>query len=108
MKRLSLLLLLLAGCSTAPFADLMDYFSPGRIAADKSGPRGGVCGPQQPGPPTIGPGQIPAPSLPLNSRTPVVAPPTPVLGAPVSVDVPPPVMTTPQSTMPYLSTSGTQ
>jgi hypothetical protein len=48
MKRIVILLLLLtAGCSTAPIADLLDAVRPGRLGP---GPyRGGVC--HQHGPP---------------------------------------------------------
>jgi hypothetical protein len=87
MKRLSLLLLLLTGCSTAPVADLLDYFRPGRIAPDNAA-RGGVCGPQQPGPPVIAsPGAIPAPVFPASP--PAVAPGVaqPVPGGPLSAPV---------------------
>jgi hypothetical protein len=95
MKRLSLLFLLLTGCSTAPFADLMDYFSPGRIAVDKTGPRGGVCGPQQPGPPAITTTPVPPPSFPVSTGSPGSGITAPVLGSPVSTTNPPVVTTTP-------------
>jgi hypothetical protein len=49
MKRLAVLALLLAGCSTAPVADLLDYFTPGKLEQGKAAPYGGVCGPQQVG-----------------------------------------------------------
>ena len=42
----ALLVLLLAGCSTAPIADTMDYFAPGYLPAEKTAPYGGVCLPQ--------------------------------------------------------------
>src|SRR5262249_51138778 len=89
----SLLLLFLAGCSTAPIADMMDYFSPGRIAVDKGAPRGGVCGPQQPGPPVIGTAVLPPPSFPASSGPPGSAASPPILGAPVSTTLPPAVTT---------------
>jgi hypothetical protein len=40
------LLLGLAGCSTHPVADVMDFFRPGRIYANEVQPYGGICGPQ--------------------------------------------------------------
>jgi hypothetical protein len=95
MKRLAVLFLLLAGCSTAPFADLMDYFHPGRIAEDKTAPRGGVCGPQQPGPPTISTAPVPPPSFPTSTGSPGPGVTAPVLGSPVSTTSPPVVTTVP-------------
>ena len=53
MRRLAVLLLLVAGCSTAPVADLMDYFKPGRIDQGMP-PYGGVCQPRQIVPPSPG------------------------------------------------------
>jgi hypothetical protein len=91
MKRLSLLFLLLAGCSTSPVADMLDYFRPGRIVADKSVPRGGVCGPQQPGPPVIGSSVVPPPSFPTGPVPQVRTAPGPVLGAPLSTPISPAV-----------------
>jgi hypothetical protein len=51
------LLLFMAGCSTAPWADFLDHFKPARIdpSASARPTRGGVCDP----PP--GPGAGPAP-----------------------------------------------
>src|SRR5438128_1348726 len=95
MKRLACLLLLVAGCSTAPVADVMDFFHPGRIAAGKGVSQGGVCGPQQPGPPTIGTMPVPAPVFPGFPAPLGAAPPTPVLGAPAPPITPPPVATMP-------------
>ena len=64
MKRpLIFLFLFLAGCSTAPVADLMDYFSPGRMAPETTPPYGGVAAPQ-PGSPSLPPGAVAGPSLP--------------------------------------------
>ena len=42
----ALVLLGFAGCSTAPIADLLDFFSPGRIPAAAKDVSGGVCVPQ--------------------------------------------------------------
>jgi hypothetical protein len=62
MKRAaSLLLVFLTGCSTAPVADVMDYFWAGQITPDATPPVGGVCIPQG-GPPTSGPIPIPVPA----------------------------------------------
>src|SRR5437016_12318442 len=47
--RLALLLLFRSGCSTAPVADMLDYFKPGKFEQGKAAPYGGVCGPQQAG-----------------------------------------------------------
>ena len=38
MKRLAVLVLFLAGCSTAPVADLLDYFTPGKLEQGKAAP----------------------------------------------------------------------
>jgi len=108
MKRLSLLFLLLAGCSTAPVADMLDYFRPGRIAADRSAPRGGVCGPQQPGPPVIGTAAVPSPSFPASPVPQVQAGPGPVLGAPVANPIPPTVTTVPADFIPPVNAAGSR
>src|SRR5439155_6918670 len=64
MKRsLIFLFFFLAGCSTAPVADLMDYFSPGRMASETTPPYGGVAAPQ-PGSPPLPLGTVAGPSLP--------------------------------------------
>src|SRR6516164_6105387 len=83
MRRMAVLLILMAGCSTAPVADVMDYFSPGRMEKAQVTPYGGVC--QQPGkgPPLnaipIG-GALPPPNLPAPGA--IVSPPPGVQGAP--------------------------
>ncbi len=84
-----LLLLLLAGCSTAPVADLMDFFAPGRARVGQTPPIGGVCIPQ--GGPIVAPGvpaAVPAAPVPLVPAAPV-APVTPPPPAPVSPFSPP-------------------
>ncbi len=84
MKRsAALALLFLAGCSTAPLADLMDFFSPGRLAAPTVAPYGGVCNPQPLIPPPVG--SIPAPA------------PAPILAAPVAPVPGPPVAPPPSA-----------
>jgi hypothetical protein len=91
MRRMAVLLILMAGCSTAPVADVMDYFSPGRMDKAQVTPYGGVC--QQPGkgPPInaipIG-GALPPPSLPTPGA--VVAPPPGAVPAPTFPIVSPP------------------
>ena len=67
MKRIAAVCLLLAGCSTAPVADLMDHFAPGRLP-QAPGYHGGV-GTPQPAPPAVGlepplPPPAPPPSEP--------------------------------------------
>jgi hypothetical protein len=74
-----LLSLLLAGCSTAPIADLMDWVSPGRLRPGQVQPYGGVCIPQG--------GPVVAPAVPTAVP---VAPTAPVPGAPPSPFLPPP------------------
>ncbi len=54
---------LLAGCSTAPVADLMDYFSPGRLGSEMTPPYGGVAAPH-PGGQSVPPGAVVSPALP--------------------------------------------
>jgi hypothetical protein len=66
----SLLLCVLAGCSTAPIANTLDFFCPGKMYPNTVTPYGGVAIPQGPILPpapglTIGvpmpPGPVPAP-----------------------------------------------
>ena len=74
MKRIAAACLLLsAGCSSAPVADLMDYFAPGRLPP-APGYHGGVGAQTQGLPPQIqsGPPPVPAPGVPptdLSIRT---------------------------------------
>jgi hypothetical protein len=81
---LALVLLVLAGCSTAPIADMMDFFSPGRFPKDAKGVVGGVCIPQGgPAGGSIGPppGLIGAPgppAPPVGLMPPDAPPPPPV------------------------------
>jgi hypothetical protein len=49
VRHYAILLVLICGCSTAPVADLLDYFKPGKLEQGKMAPYGGVCGPQQGG-----------------------------------------------------------
>src|SRR5205807_1851027 len=79
----TVLLLTLSGCSTAPFADMLDFFAPGRPPANAKDVSGGVCIPQG-GPaggvlggPPLPPGPGPFKGLPPG----VVEPPPP---APIS------------------------
>lgn len=90
-----LLLCLLAGCSTHPVADVMDYFVPGRLSKAAVQPYGGVCIPQGaiqpplPGPPAVvlGPETAPLPPAPATGAVP---PPLPLPGAGVPPPPPPP------------------
>src|SRR5436309_3174335 len=43
---ITFVLLVLSGCSTAPVADLLDFFTPGRFPANTKDVSGGVCIPQ--------------------------------------------------------------
>jgi hypothetical protein len=87
---LASVLLALAGCSTAPFADIMDYWAPGRFPKDAKGVTGGVClpqggpaggmlGPPQPLVTSPGPPSPPSPPGPpaggLSTNEPPPAPP---------------------------------
>jgi hypothetical protein len=83
MKCLAFVLLLLTGCSTAPVADLLDYFTPGKLEQGKVAPYGGVCGPQQVGVP--GPAAA-IPSAPIIGGPPLTGP----TGAPQPGSLPPP------------------
>jgi hypothetical protein len=78
MRKLTVLFLLSAGCSTAPLADTLDYFKPGKIEAGGAPPYGGVCSPQ-PGGLVAAPG---APAAPVIGPT---IPPPPPSGAPSGV-----------------------
>src|SRR5262249_54785145 len=65
MKRTAaLLLLLLAGCSPAPVADLLDFFRPGRLEPEGTAPYGGVGTLQPVGPPPAGAVVPPPPVFP--------------------------------------------
>ena len=75
----SLLLCLLAGCSTHPLVDTLDFFKPGRAGPNKVQPYGGVAipqGPIVPVAPSI-PGIMPVPAFPGGG---VIPPPVPVPG----------------------------
>ncbi|MBI3410095.1 MAG: hypothetical protein HY040_17270 [Planctomycetes bacterium] len=73
------ILLIVAGCSTHPVIDVMDYAFPGRVEKGKTQPYGGVCIPQ-------GPVQPPGPAVPVivpavpSVAVPVVPPPAPLPG----------------------------
>lgn len=77
MRRSALLLLLMVGCSTAPVADVMDYFSPGRLDKAQVTPYGGVC-------------LQPNPGAPLNAIL-IGGPVPPGIAPPGAVTAPPPV-----------------
>jgi hypothetical protein len=84
---LSAVLLVAAGCSTAPIADFLDLVCPGKFPANAKDARGGVCIPQGgpaggvlggpppgavPVPPAgpAGPGDLPAPLPPAGPVAP--------------------------------------
>ncbi len=106
MRRSALFLLLMTGCSTAPVADVMDYFSPGRLDKPQVTPYGGVCLVPNQGPPlnaipiggTLPPPGFPPPggaiALPPGVGPPALPPPTfpPTSPPPGSslIPVPPP------------------
>jgi hypothetical protein len=86
----SAILLALAGCSTAPIADLLDLCSPGQYPAKAKDPHGGVCIPQggPAGGVLGGPPPVPPPPPPP-SPSGVVPVPKVVPGGPT--DLPPPL-----------------
>jgi hypothetical protein len=94
-------LLLLTGCSTAPIADLMDFFTPGHLEPEKTAPYGGVCLPQginappaattAPPPPPVPPTAVaPPPPGPGPVEWPPRFPATPAPGAVPPPPAPPP------------------
>ena len=74
-----LMIIFVAGCSTAPLVDTCDYFKPGHLYANKVNPYGGACIPQGGGI------QGTAPSSPFVPVVPPAAPVFPPGGPPVSV-----------------------
>src|SRR5260370_35526604 len=95
-RSLSLLLCLVAGCSTHPLVDFCDFFKPGTLGPNKVQPYGGVAIPQgpivpvAPGLPTIG---VPAP-LPTGGGG--VPPPAPLpCNQPFQLQPPTPAAVTP-------------
>ncbi len=70
-----------AGCSTAPVADTLDFFKPGKLDPAKAVPHGGVCGPQAPLGLPCPPGTA-APALPAVPVTPGGPRPVPVFPGP--------------------------
>jgi len=90
MKRpLVFLFLFLAGCSTAPVADLMAYFSPGRMGPEATPPYGGVNATHPDGS-SMPPGAVAAPSLPPVPPVPPASPADPTGGAALTAPVAPP------------------
>jgi hypothetical protein len=92
MRYSALLLIMVAGCSTAPVADVMDYFAPGRLAKPDVAPYGGVCNPGAPAP---GIGALPPGVLPPGVQPPgavpggVLPPPNYPAGSPAPASQPP-------------------
>jgi hypothetical protein len=78
MKRLAVLLAVsVSGCSTMPVADVLDFFKPARLGAERTPPYGGVCAPTPVGAGAPAPVPIPA-SPPLPTPVSPAAPPAPV------------------------------
>jgi hypothetical protein len=74
-RSLLLLAVMAAGCSTAPVADMLDFFKPGKLGPEQTPPYGGVCAPTAlPAP--VGAPAAPAPALPVAPLG-VPAPPAP-------------------------------
>jgi hypothetical protein len=80
-QRWSLLLCLLAGCSTAPLANTLDFFCPGKMYPNTVTPYGGVAIPQ-------GPILAPAPGLTIGVPLPPGPGPVPA-AVPIPGNVPP-------------------
>jgi hypothetical protein len=91
MKRsAALVLLLVSGCSTAPFADLGDFFWPGTLRPPQTAPYGGVCVPQPLAPPAGVTPVAPAPCPPpASAPAPAAVPPPPAAVPPPSPVAPP-------------------
>jgi hypothetical protein len=82
-----LLVLVLAGCSTHPIADVMDFTRPGKMYPNEVPPYGGVCGTQGA---ILAPNiSVPPPIVPAGP--PVVPPPVPLPG---NTPAPPPAFPT--------------
>jgi hypothetical protein len=94
----ALFLLLLTGCSTAPIADVMDFFTPGSLPTEKTTPYGGVCLPQGiTAPPATTTAPAPQP-IPATAVAPLEWPPrnpAPVLPGPSNPPPPGPLSATP-------------
>jgi hypothetical protein len=93
MKRggLMLLLLVTVGCSTAPWADFLDIFRPGRVRDENAPPYGGVCQPKQAVPPA-------APTVPTAPAAPApLFPAPPPQPTPTPSTPPPPLAPTPSA-----------
>lgn len=91
MQRAALIgVFLLAGCSTAPIADLLDWWKPGRMEYRGVEPYGGV-GANQPileGVP-VEPGGLPPPHFGIPPHNAVIHPPAPPLAAPPALPAAP-------------------
>jgi hypothetical protein len=87
-RTLSLTILFVAGCSTAPVADVLDFFKPSRLGAERTPPYGGVCAP------TPGGAAVAVPAIPAVGP---IAPPPAVIVPPAPVS--PPTTTTPPLTI---------
>ena len=91
----AIFLCFLAGCSTHPVADTLDFFKPGKLGPNKVQPYGGVAIPQGP----IVPAGIPAVSVPT-APVQVIPGPLPLPGSPPTTlqpPIPPPPPLTPRN-----------
>jgi hypothetical protein len=81
MQRLAVLVVcVLAGCSTHPVADVLDFCKPGKLYSPDVNPYGGVCIQQGPVMPPV-PAPVCVPNtvpLPPTVDAPVVPPPLPL------------------------------
>jgi hypothetical protein len=102
-RKAAFLLCLVAGCSTAPVADLLDFFRPGQLGQERTPPYGGVCAPAPVGSPAGG-----APLPVVGSPVPAPAPISPGGPAPVPPNPsPPPPGAPPASPSPLAPGTGT-
>jgi hypothetical protein len=83
-----LLFCLTAGCSTAPVADVLDFFKPSRLGSERTPPYGGVCAPTPGGSPlsVTPPAGSPLPPPPAPAG--LAPPPLPVQPTKAVNDVP--------------------
>jgi hypothetical protein len=91
MRRGAIVFLLCAGCSTAPIADVLDYFKPGKLEPAQAAPYGGVCLPRPVCPPAPGAVILPPGASPAGPALPGPAPSTaPGTLPPQGTPLPPP------------------
>jgi hypothetical protein len=112
-KRLLLLAVIcLPACSTAPVADILDYFSPGKLGQEKTAPYGGVCVPPAAGSnpaavPAPAIGAVPSPMATCPTPAPISPPPQPAApGVGMLAPVAPPPATLAGAPIPIPQDSG--